>query len=160
MKLCMLCFSHYLGWFWWKPREEMAEWLFARWKTKGGKKRGRSRWRIWGNFNRSHPQWKICGYLSLFPPNSHQRLHMLVHSHWSAADQLWHANWLHICWLPASRGAVCGSRHHARGGGVRPLPCVGATELPSAAQLQASSPLYSLPARVCWQAAETLSLPC
>lgn len=139
----------------------MAEWLFARGQTGRGEEWGETRWRIWGNFNRSQKwKWKICGYLSFFPPHSHQCLHVLVHSHRSAADQLRHAHWLHICGLPARQGAVCGSRYHARGGGVRSLPCVGATELLFPAQLQTSSPLYPLPARVCRQAAETLPLLC
>lgn len=154
----LLCFSKCSGGFWWEPWKEMAEWLFARCQTGGGEEWGGTRWRIRGNFNRS--RWKICGYLSLFPPNSHQRLHMLVHAHWSAADQLRYTHWLHIRRLPAGQGAVLGSRYHARGGGVRPLPCVGAIELLSPALLQASSSLYPLPAGVCWQAAETLPLPC
>lgn len=161
MKLYLLCFPQNPGWFWGKSWEEVAEWLFAWGQTGRGEEWGETRWRIWGNFNRSQKwKWKICGYLSFFPPHSHQRLHMLVHSHRSAADQLRHAHWLHICRLPARQGAVCGSRYHARGGGVRSLPCVGATELLFPAQLQTSSPLYPLPARVCRQAAETLPLLC
>lgn len=137
----------------------MAEWLFARGQTGRGEEWGETRWRIWGNFSRSQKwTWKICGYLSVFPPYSHQRLHMLVHSHWSAADQLRHTHRLHICGLPAHQGAVCGSRYHARGGGVRSLPCVGAAELLFPSQHQTSSPLYPLPARVCRKAAETIPL--
>lgn len=125
----LLCLYKSLGGFWWKSWKEMAEFVPSWCQKRRGRERWWTSWIFEGNINTSRPRWEVRGHLSLFPPNSNQCFHLLVHAHWSATDQLRHTHWLHICEPPAGLGAVCGGRYHARGGGVRPLSCVGAVEL-------------------------------